>query len=77
MTDISTDAYLARMAIVEACMFIAAPHARMRPRIYPDGNMWCALYGDDLQSGVAGFGKTPADAWAELDKNWRSQEIRL
>jgi hypothetical protein len=29
-------------------------------RLYPDGNQWCALWGDDIQSGVAGFGDTPA-----------------
>jgi hypothetical protein len=29
-------------------------------KVYPDGNQWCALWGDDIQSGVAGFGDTPA-----------------
>ena len=70
MTDISNDAYLARMAIVEAAAFISAPHTRMRPRVFPDGNMWCALYGDDLQMGVAGFGATPAAACADFDRAW-------
>lgn len=27
-----------------------------------DGNQWCILWGDDLASGVAGFGSTPEDA---------------
>lgn len=76
MTDISFDAYLARMAIVEAAAFVAAPHTRMRPAIFPDGNMWCALYGDDLQNGVAGFGKTPYEACADFDKNWNTQQLR-
>jgi hypothetical protein len=76
MTDISTDAYLARIAIVEAAAFISAPHARMRPAVYPDGDMWCALYGEDLQMGVAGFGKTPADACADFDKKWNTQTLR-
>ena len=31
-------------------------------RIFPDGNMWCALIGPDLQEGVAGFGTTPEQA---------------
>jgi hypothetical protein len=70
MTDISTDAYLARMAIVEACGFIQAPHTRMRPRVFPDGAMWCALYGDDLMSGVAGFGDTPEAACLAFDAAW-------
>lgn len=70
MTDISVNAYLARMAIVDATMFISAPHTRMRPRVFPDGTKWCALYGDDLMSGVSGFGDTPAEACEEFDKAW-------
>ena len=31
-------------------------------RIFPDGDMWCALIGPDLQEGVAGFGTTPEQA---------------
>lgn len=52
-----------------------APHVLMRPSVYPDGSMWCALYGDDLQMGVAGFGETPELACADFDKNWRSQRL--
>jgi len=33
---------------------------------YKDGNQWCALYGEDLQSGIAGFGNTPFLAMADL-----------
>ena len=53
-----------------------APHVLMRPAIYPDGNQWCALYGINLQEGVAGFGDTPALACADFDKNWSSQTLR-
>jgi hypothetical protein len=73
--DISNDAYLARAAIVEAAAFVSAPHTRMRPAIYPDGDMWCALYGENLQDGIAGFGETPAAACADFDKNWWSQKL--
>jgi len=31
-----------------------------------DGNQYCAKIGDDLQSGEAGFGDTPADALCAL-----------
>jgi len=48
-----------------------APSAIYRPAISIDGNQWCALYGDDLQCGVAGFGDTPELAMADFDKNWR------
>lgn len=27
-----------------------------------DGDQYCILWGENLQTGVAGFGKTPADA---------------
>lgn len=53
-----------------------APHVLMRPAIYPDGNQWCALYGANLQEGVAGFGDTPELACADFDKNWASQTLR-
>ena len=38
----------------------------MTVRIFPDGNQWCALWGDDLQSGIAGFGPTPRAALDEF-----------
>lgn len=50
----------------------AAPHVLMRPRIFPDGDMWCALYGDNLQEGVAGFGVTPATACKAFDDAWHN-----
>lgn len=50
------------------------PHVLMRPKIFKDGNEWCALYGDNLQDGVAGFGKSPALAMQDFDKNWNAQE---
>lgn len=31
-----------------------------------DGNQWCALMGDNLQVGVAGFGDTLKEALEEL-----------
>lgn len=33
---------------------------------FKDGNQWCALYGEDLQVGIAGFGNTPFLAMADL-----------
>ena len=52
-----------------------APHVLMRPLVYPDGDQWCALYGEDLQKGVAGFGATPEQAAANFDRNWREQTM--
>ena len=47
-----------------------SPSVLFRPRIYIDGDKWCALYGDNLQDGVAGFGSTPEAAMADFDANW-------
>ena len=50
------------------------PSVIYRPSIGIDGNRWCALYGDDLMNGVAGFGDTPAEAMADFDKNWLAEK---
>jgi hypothetical protein len=42
----------------------------LRPRLSIDGNQWCALFGDNLQDGVAGFGKSPELAYADFDRAW-------
>jgi hypothetical protein len=56
-------------------MEMQRPSVLFRPSIEPDGNQWCALYGSNLQDGVAGFGDTPAQAMADFDKNWREQKL--
>lgn len=50
------------------------PSAVYRPTIGPDGDKWCALYGDDLMHGVAGFGDTPAAAMDAFDRGWLKQK---
>lgn len=52
-----------------------APHVLMRPTLSRDGNMWCALYGDNLQDGVAGFGETPLEACSDFDTNWATERM--
>lgn len=44
------------------------PSVLYRPQIMADGTMWCVLLGDNLQEGVSGFGKTPAEAMAAFDQ---------
>jgi hypothetical protein len=51
----------------------ATPSAVYRPTLSIDGNNWCALYGENLQAGVAGFGDSPAAAMLDFDCNWRKQ----
>lgn len=74
----SWDISYAREAVVENirgeladlrnCM--TSPHVLLRPAISIDRNQWCALYGENLQDGVAGFGDSPALAMEDFDRNW-------
>ncbi len=49
------------------------PSLLFRPRLFLDGDQYCALHGDDLMNGCAGFGNTPAEAMTDFDKNWLGQ----
>lgn len=55
----------------------AAPSTHLKPRLFPDGDHWCALYGENLQDGVCGFGKTPEGAMADFDHNFRTQTLNI
>lgn len=44
--------------------------ATLKPRIFIDGNMWCVLWGENLQDGIAGFGATPRLAVYDFNKAW-------
>ena len=75
MTDISHNAYVIQMTIAEVAGQWQRPSTMFRPKLYPDGNQWCALYGDNLQEGVAGFGGTPEEAMLDFDRCWYQQDI--
>ena len=45
----------------------------LKPKLYKDGNMWCVLYGDNIQEGICGFGKSPILAIYEFNKAWREE----
>jgi hypothetical protein len=42
----------------------------VRPELRREGNKWRALYGENPQDGVAGFGDTPDEAFADFDRLW-------
>lgn len=46
------------------------PFMLLRPKLFPDGDQWCAIYGENLQEGVAAFGKTPEKASIQFDVEW-------
>lgn len=49
---------------------MSRPSIAYKPSISIDGNQWCALYGENLQDGVAGFGDSPALAMEAFDREW-------
>lgn len=63
-------AQMSQYSIQDAVSCYTLPHVIYKPKIYPDGNQWCALLGDDIQSGVCGFGDTPAKAMHAFDLAW-------
>lgn len=67
----------AAMLACQAATIIEAewtrPSVLYRPCLSLDGDKWCALYGPNLQEGVAGFGDSPADAMAAFDQAWREK----
>ena len=63
----------AKQSAMEAAYEHMRPSVLYRPHLSADGTMWCALYGDNLQEGVAGFGETPAAAMAAFDTAWLSE----
>ena len=50
------------------------PSVLFRPALTLDGNKYCALFGDNLMQGCAGFGDTAAEAMDDFDKNWMKQK---
>lgn len=78
MTGFSDEQWQERQikaATIKSLWSSYAPHVIFKPKVYPDGNQWCALYGEDLMMGVCGFGDTPELACADFDKNWKSQTL--
>ena len=63
-----------RLCAAEVVWEMKRPSVLYRPKLSLDGDQWCALYGENLQEGVAGFGDTPAAAMAAFDKAWTTPQ---
>lgn len=46
------------------------PCVVFKPRLFKDGNAWCALLGENLMTGVSAFGNTPSEAMHNFDIEW-------
>lgn len=53
-----------------------SPCAIFKPKFGVDGNQFYFLLGDDLQSGIAGFGETPQLASDDFDKNFLTFKLK-
>jgi len=62
---------MAKESVREAAAEHARQSAVFKPSLSIDGNQWCALYGENLQDGVAGFGDSPAKAMLDFDRAWQ------
>lgn len=68
--DISHQKQMLQQEIYAVAYELRRPSVVYRPSIYIDGNQWCALYGINIQDGVAGFGDSPALAMDAFDIAW-------
>ncbi len=61
--------------VAEQCKLDEAtrPSYLYRPALSVDGDKWCALYGANLQDGVAGFGDSPDEAYRDFDRQWTAK----
>jgi hypothetical protein len=47
---------------------MARPCVVFKPTLSMDGDVWCVLLGEHIASGLAAFGKTPAEAMTNFDQ---------
>jgi hypothetical protein len=71
--DVSWQVEAVKSEFLYAAAQYGRPSAVYKPSIYQDGNMWCALLGDDLQVGIVGWGETPNLAADAFDAAWNAK----
>ena len=70
---ISHEAFCAGQAWQQAAAAYERPCVLWKPRLFIDGNQWCALFGENIQEGVVGFGDSPDEAMWAFDAAWRKK----
>jgi hypothetical protein len=63
-------AQMAGVGVQVAAAQYERPSVLYRPSLSIDGNQWCALYGENMQDGVSGFGDSPSAAMWDFDQAW-------
>ena len=68
------DSSWALVSMQEAIQIIqsvwTSPSVVYKPKIFKDGDQWCALLGEDLMTGVVAFGSSPSEAVLRFDAEW-------
>lgn len=62
--------YLSTASVMDQFRDLTQPHCIFKPKVFKEGNKWCALYGDNIQEGVCGFGDTPIHACIDFNARW-------
>lgn len=71
--DISNMTAYLQQEFCSAAYEMQRPSVVFKPTLSVDGDMWCALLGTDLVTGLAAFGETPAAAMLAFDKAFREE----
>ncbi len=72
--DLGMTSQIIQEQFCSAAMEMARPCVLFKPTLMADGDMWCVLLGDNLQIGVAGFGKTVAEAMTAFDQAFYKEQ---
>lgn len=75
--DISFAVEIVKQEFCVAAAEMARPSAVFKPVLSRDGNMWCALLGENIAEGLCAFGDTPAEAMANFDKAFQNERIPI
>ncbi len=70
---IAHEAWCAGQALQQVAAEYARPSVVWKPKLYHDGDQWCALLGENIQEGVVGFGESPETAMWAFDNAWREK----
>lgn len=70
---IAHEAWCAGQAWQQAAAAYERPCVLWKPCLFIDGNQWCALFGENIQEGVVGFGDSPDAAMWAFDAAWRER----
>lgn len=78
MNEVEYNAIMAKMQAAymeeDAAKERLRPSVLFMPKLYRDGTQWCALYGENIQEGVCGFGDTADAAMRQFDFEWLNRK---